>query len=330
MSGKIIAAAASLAAVNAMPIDSGFGSLPVGVIAAANESRFNANNLSVGLTAYAVGYRDTTNLDTVIDTLFPGIEVARRFEFVVASSKDGFLVEVDDVRAIGGEFKVVPNPTGTVTQAKTKNCGLTVRVDLDEVSGSNWKEAKVRWLMDRVRRNSLRRGLAIVDGAASNTAVTWTSGTPNPDGHLRAALKASADVTGIRPNMVVYGEAAWTARKDAYEIKDGAAAGRLALYTPEDLARVEMLDKVVTVSSRYSSGATSKAEMIGSKVYAYLAMPGMTIDDPSTFKRFYTPTSSGGRWAVYEKTEGKFCEITVECYELYAQTGEGARKLTVS
>ena len=124
-----------------------------------------------------------------------------------------------------------------MTESRTFNRGLTVSIDHDECDDLEAEVAlTVGRLQQRLRRNSLRRGLALLD--ASDVAVgakVW-SGSTNPDGDLRAMGIASANVTGIFPNVYAIAEAAWHLRLDAYEAAARVNQNR-ASQTPALLAQ---------------------------------------------------------------------------------------------
>jgi hypothetical protein len=309
--------------------DEGSGRNTPGLICAANEARFTSSNYSEPLTAYTVGWKDPEDLGALLERLFPTIQVGRRFEFKKANNAEAFLSEVDDIRAIGAPFKRVEY-TGTTVNEKTINKGLTIRVDHDDVVGDGWRELTVQRLMQRLFRNELRRGIALIDAAATNTARIFAT-TTNPDAMIRDDLFDATGVSGIRPNVVVYGEAAWDLRADAYEGQDTPYAGRAAAMTPEELARKLMVDVVEIVKARYQSSASAKTAIVPSVVYSYLAQQGLSKDDPSNVKRFVTPTDAG-RTKVYVEEHSKFTDISVEHYSNIVVTSSGAsiRKSTAT
>lgn len=310
-----------------LPSDTG-GDIQPGIIYAANEARFTSVNYSEPLTQYTVGWRDPENLDALLDRLFPSVPVGRRFEFKKATNAEAFLSETDDVRAIGSSFKRVEY-TGESVNEKTLNKGLTIRLDKDDMLDDMEEERAVGRLMQRLSRNELRRGLAILDSAASNASKTWNANS-NPDGDIRAALKAGADVSGVRPNVVSFAEAAWDLRLDVYEAQDTPYAGRAASMTPQELARKYMVDLVEIVKARYQSSTSAKGSVQTTlTVLLYNAIQGAGKDDPSNVKRFITPI--GTRYRVFRKESDKFIDISVEHYSNIVITSTlGIRKLTVA
>lgn len=307
--------------------DLGANQNPAGRICAANEARFTSAHFSEPLTAFAVGWRDPEDLDGILQRLFPEVPVGRRFEFKKATNAEAFLSEADDIRAIGAAFKRVEY-TGESANEKTLNKGLTVRVDHDDVAGDDWREVTVGRLIQRLARNELRRGVALLSASATNANKVWAAG--NPDADVREQLALGADASGIRPNVAAYGETAWDARLDVYESINTPAAGRKADMSPEDLARYLMVDLVEIVKARYQSSASAKSAIIPCEVYLYLALQGASKDDPSHVKRFVTPTPSG-RYRVYEQAYEKYTDISVETYSnIVATSTTGLRKLTIA
>jgi hypothetical protein len=318
------------AQLGAVGADAGPNANPVGVICAANEARFTTANYSQPLTAYTVGWRDPENIDQILEQFFPSVEVSRRFEFKKAINSEAFLSEADDVRPIGAAFKRVEY-TGETTNEKTINKGLTVRVDHDDEPDGNFREKYVARLLQRLLRNDLRRSVALIDAAATNTARIFSSAT-NPDGFIRADLLAAANASGIRPNIVLMGEAAADLRLDAYEAAANTSsyAGRAAGMTLEQLAQKLMVDRVGVIKARYQSSASAKTAIVPSVVYSYLALPGASKDDPTNVKRFITPTSAG-RYKVYVQEFDKFTDISVEHYTNTVITSTlGIRKITAT
>ncbi len=305
------------------------GNPPRGVVCAANEARFTSAHFSEPLTAYSVGWSDPSDLAGLLDFVAPPIPVGRRFEFKKADNAEAFLSETDDVRAIGAAFKRVEY-TGTSVNEKTVNKGLTIRVDHDDVVGDDWAERYTTLLMQRLLRNELRRALTALDAAATSSSKTWDQ-TSNPDADLRAALTDAADSSGVRPNRLLFGEAAWNLRAEAYDAQDVGGALRLASLSPAELAAKLMLEGVRVAGARYQDAATTKAGIVGSSVYAFYAQDGLTKDEPSNLKRFVTPAEGGGNFRVYLEEHSKFTDLSVEHYSTIVATSTlGVAELAVS
>lgn len=317
-----------------LQVDPGSGLLSPGMIYAANDSRFTSSQYNMPLTAYSVGWQDPSGVSALLDSLFPVVEVPMRFSFKKADNGEAFLSETDDVRAIGSGFKRAEY-SGTETESRCYNKGLTVRLDNDEYpADGNWDERFTNWLLQRLARNELRRGMTILDAAAGAAiAKTWNA-TSNPDGDVRSALRAAKADGGLRPNVMAWGGAAWDARVNAYEANTtNAAYAVLAAKTPEEVRARLMCDRIAVSESVYTTAAgaaAAKNEIIGLSIYLYYAQQGLMKDDASNLKRFVYPTPAG-RYRVYVDQKAKWREITVEHYSnIVATSTLGVRKMAIT
>lgn len=300
-----------------------------GIVHAANESRFNATHYSEALTAFSIGYKDPEDLGELLEFIAPSVPVGRRFEFKKATNAEAFLSETDDVRAIGSSFKRVEY-TGTSVNEKTLNKGLTIRIDHDEIVGDDWQERYVQLLIQRLYRNELRRAIAVLDEASHKSTLSWNPKS-NPDADLRKSLVAATNISGIRPNRILFGEAAWDARATTYESKENSYFIRSADMSPKDLARKLLVNEAKIIGARYQSGPNTKSQIVGNSIYAYFAQNAVTKDEPSNLKRFVTPVDSGGNFRVYMEEHAKYTDISVEHYSNIVVTSNlGIEKISVT
>ncbi len=296
-----------------------------------NDSRFITSNFDEPLTTYAVGYKDPNNIEATLEFFAPATPVARRFTYRTATNAEEFYSDSDDVRAIGGAFKAVQY-SGSEVEAKTINRGLMMVVDLDEAT-PGWEQRAVAKLTRRLRRNSLRRAITLLSGAATNTGSTWdaTAGK-DPDQDIMTALLTASTASGVRPNRVGYGDTAWSKRGLSHRAQDNAGGYASAGMSPQDLAGLLQVDQVLVSRERYQTGAATKAEIVSNLVLMFHAQSGMDTEDASNIKRFVSPTSQGGYLAVYIwQISPKTMGVAVEHYELSAITATlGIRKQTIS
>lgn len=313
--------------------DLGPGRNEPGVIVAANEQRFTSAHYQEALTSYIVGWTDKENLQELLDSIAPPVQVGRRFEWKKYDNTKEFLAEtgVDDIRQIGGTFKRVEYPQTSATD-KTLNKGLTIRIDDDDRGADGWAERAAARIKRRLLRAELIRAISVINAAATNAAVTWTAaGSGSPDGDLRDMTVLGGDAAGIDNNIVIMGRTAWNQRQSCYEAQNTPYAGVAANLDEARLAAKLALDTLITVKPRYQSAAATKSALLGLLVYAYFAESDVGKDDPSSVKRFWSPTQSGGMWRVYQEDRDKYSDITVEHYSnIVAASTVGVRKLTVS
>ncbi len=311
---------------------------PMGTIVAANDSLLVETNFSEPLTTYATGWRDPSDLQGALDFVAPVVPVGRRFEFAQARNAEEFFSEVDDVRAIGADFKRVEY-TSSKALGITLNKGLTLRVDRDQtVNNPQWQTQAVERLMKRLLRNEYRRAIGVITGAivtaGTQTAKTWdgTAGQ-DPDQDVLTDLIAGRDASGISANRILYSDTSWNKRGLAYRKQVNIAGTlQLAQMTPQQVAGVFGVDQVRVDRSRFQATATTKNQIVPSQVIEFYAEDGATQDDPTHIKRFVSNTEAGGRFAVYVQPYGaKFSDVTVEHYSnIIVTTTLGLRSLVIS
>lgn len=302
-----------------------------GQISLVNDSRIAASQYSESLTGFISGYRDPENLMAAVDYIAPPIMVARRFDWKRADESKVFLTEIDDERPIGGGFKTVEF-AGTEVQAKTKNRGLRTVIDVDEVGGVIDEEAITASLMQRILRNKYRRAMTALNGIAAGTAKVFSSAT-QPDELMKAANAEAQLESGVFPNRGLIGLTAWNYRSTAYAGGDKAGAFAGLAMKASDVAGSLMLDDLRVDKAIYQATKAGKARIVSSNYYGVLAYDGLTKDDPSHLKQFYTP-AGGNRFRVFRRVFGpgnKFIEIIVEHYELITATGTlGLARLNIT
>lgn len=311
----------SLGNESRVALDNGSGDLPPGVIALANEPRFNVSHYSESLTQFTVGYRDPENLLAATDYIAPPVQVGRRFDWKNADSSKFFLTEIDDERPIGGGFKKIEFG-GSEQLGKTKNRGLMIVIDRDESGGVIDEEAITAMLLQRVFRNKYRRAITALSGITAGSGMIFSSAT-QPDELLKAALATAQLDTGLYPNRGLIQLAAWNLRSTAYAAQNTAGATAQLAKTPAQVAGDLFLSDLRVDKSVYQSSASAKSRIVPQSFFGFHGYDGLTKDDPSSLKQFWTPVDGGGRYRVYRRVYGpadKFLEIIVEHYESIVAT----------
>ena len=307
---------------------------PLGTVVAANDDLLVEAHFSEPLTAYATGWRDPSDLQGALDFVAPSVPVSRRFEFAQAANAEEFFSEVDDVRAIGADFKRV-DYTSSKALGITLNKGLTLRVDRDQtLNNPQWQQQAVSRLMRRLLRNEYRRAITILATALTATPKTWSGAAgEDPDQDVISDLITGADSSGVRANRVLYSDTSWNKRGQSYRLqtsREGTLA--LATMTPEQVAAALGVEQVRVDRARYQATATLKNQIVGSQVIEFYAEDGLTQDDPSHIKRFVSNTDAGQPFAVYVQPYGaKLWDVTVEHYSNIIVTSTlGLRALNIN
>jgi len=312
-------------------IDTGADLLP-GTIALANETRFNASHYSESLTQFSTGYSDPENLLALTDYVAPPVQVGRRFDWKNADQSKYFLTEIDDERPIGGGFKKVEFG-GTEVNAKTKNRGLMTVIDIDENGGAIDETAITASLLQRIFRNKYRRAITALLAIKAGEAVTFNN-TSQPDEILKAALADAQLECGVYPNRGLIGLAGWNLRSSAYAAQNNAGATAQLMKSLQQVAGDLFLDELRVDKTIYQQTTAAKGRIVPASFIGFHGRDGLTKDDPSSLKQFWTPVQGGGRYRVYRRVYGpadKFIEITIEHYEqIYATSTIGASRKNIS
>ena len=303
-----------------------------GQVYLANESRLTESYYSEPVTEYVTGWAERENIEADLNIIAPAVDVNRRFSYKMAENEEEFLSEVDDIRAAGADFKRVEYK-GSEIEAKTKNKGLMVRLDRDNMpAGANAIERTAAKLLARIHRNELRRTTAVLTAIGSNTAKTWdTSAGKDPDMDIIDLCEAVQDKSGLYPNRVFFGPGAGVKRKRALRAQDSGIK-ETAAFTAQEMADFYGVQDVHTIRQRWQATKTVKSKVLGDVVVAANISDMPDTEDPSAIKRFISPVEGGGRHRVYVIEVGaKFIDVIVECYSLISATASiGAGRLTIS
>lgn len=311
--------------------DPGPGNLQTGVIAMANASRFESAHYNEPLTNYTVGGWDRDPLQELLEFYAPAVPVPDRFHYKEARHKDHFLrLENDeDIRAMGSRFGRLDTGRMTEVDEHLDEKGLTIPVDKRDLEENPMAEEQAT---DRLRRillrTDLRRAIALLLAAATNTAKTWGS-SADPDNDVLADLLTAENTSGVRPNRVGYGSVAWNKRATSFRVQDKAGSFASSTWTPAQLSDFLMVQALAFSEARYR-GSSGLSTFIGDQVLMFMAESGLGAEDPSNIKRF-TGNVSGERLAVFRREFERTVEITVAHKSKIRITSTLAiRKFTVS
>ncbi len=301
-----------------------------------NADLITESSYQQALTDFAVGFREP-DLDAELQFWAPEVPVAQRFEYATFDSAEEFLADyLDDERPVKADFKEADYTSGKV-EASTKNRGLQITLDVDQLRGrANWEEYYTQKLIRRIKRNRLRRAVALLSAAATNTAKTWdTTAGKDPDQDVISDLVTAADASGVKPNRVGYGDTAWSKRFLAHRAQTTAGGFSSSALTPEQLASLLGVEQVWHSNARYTSSASAKTQTVANLVLMFNAASNMDTEDSSNIKCFVSDgpaEEGGGAFQVYsQRVSAKRHVIAVGCYELLKITSTvGVRKFTVS
>lgn len=314
------------------------GSAEPGKVVLANESAFQNSFFSQPLTDFAVGYESQEEpLQELLDFIAPPVQVPDRlFQYDVQNNQVAFeaLMKGEDERALMGEFKVVTWLDSKAT-GSTQSKGLTTFLDNDILEKMPQKlEQAVATLKMMQLRADLIRANTLLNTLATNTAKTWSSGTPKPDIDMKLAIKAARQALGMQPNRVLFGGGAWELRDSALAGQNtaGAFAGLMRLET--DVARFYRVREIKINDLVYEIPGTGKTPIItDNKVFVFSGYTMPSLADTSNVKRFWSPVMGGGEWAVFvdKVTSAELTKVTVyHRSAILSPNTAGVQSLTIS
>lgn len=319
-----------------------FGILPAttamkpGQVYLANEGAVGNEFLSQALTQYSVGW---TSPDGVLEKLLEDlagapITVSKRFAFKAMDNAKAFAAAEndEDVRAIGADFKRI-EISGSTVDSHTVSKGLTLRIDRDELNDDPEAEQKaVAYLRTILLRGEIIRALAGLTGVATNTAKTWGAGDgkADADADVMAMLNACADASGLLPNTVLFGSAAWQKRFLTLRDSANSAVAQSAVLTLDQLAALYGVRAVKRIEERFQAKSGKQTLLSNNLVLAYNIQNSGIKDDPSNIKRFVTKVN-GADYAVFREEKAAGIDITVAHQSrIIITSGLGIGKLTIS
>ena len=313
------------------------GNAAAGKVVLANESVFQDTFFSQPLTDFAVGYTSQEEpLQELLDFIAPPVQTPRLFQYDVMNGQMAFEAaeKGEDERALMGEFKVVDYHDTKATGA-TKSKGLTTFLDNDELEEIPGKlEQKVAQLKMMLLRADIIRANALLNTLATNTAKTWSSGTPKPDIDMKMAIKAARTALGMQPNRVLFGGGAWELRDSALAGQNTAGAFAGLMRLESDVARFYRVRDIKINDLVYEIPGTGKTPIItDNKVFVFNGFTMPSTADTSNVKRFWSPVMGGGEWAVFvdKVTSAELTKVTVyHRSAILSPNTVGVQSLTIS
>jgi hypothetical protein len=261
-----------------------------GQIYGVNASGQTTGAYTEALTTYAVGRPTNPDLAALSAALSPHVEASRLFDYddYSGAAAGGLQSEADNHWPIGADAPQVV----LEHERRTGSClpyGLAVEVDLRALppaQRSTWEQTYTGYLLDRVQTNQIRRKVAALAAASTNTDSVWST-SADPDMVVLATLQATRDATGVRPNRVIYGTSAWTQRLTSYRAQDNAGGYASAALDPTGLGTLLQAD-VTRADLVYRDGAIATlAQLLGPHVYLLPAFAEASLGDLSAVKTFW-------------------------------------------
>lgn len=232
------------------------------------------------LTNLVRGY---SNADFVGEALFPIVNVAKEAGKVPLFSKDAFKVFVTERAIRANSNKIQPEARTTVDYVcEEHDAGYPM--DYREIQEDNFPLEKYAAFRAQaavmLRHEKKCADLAIATGTYTNSNYAtltstdqWTHADSKPLTHISTGIEKIRSLTGKRPNVMLMGAAAFKTLKDHSTIQDRIKYSQLGVATPELIAQITGIRKVVIGDGVYSNdGMTTLYDIWGDNVIlAYVA-----------------------------------------------------------
>ena len=320
---------------HAQPI--GANDILPGTIALANDSLLTQAAYNTQLTEYSIGWSRSNKIRELLRHLAPlRTRTSRKVTLDTYVNAEAFerVPYTKIKRAIGADHMELAPPTWSKSTVTLENRGLQICIDMDEAKERpNYEQMVTQWLIDILMRADVSEAIALIEAAAVDVAKTWDA-TTNPDLDIKNQAITSANLTGMKPNSAIYGDAAEVLRQSSYEAAARANGAGASAALNGNLAQRIGLERVLVNAERYTSAPTVRTEFIGSHVYLFNASDSEQLQDSSNLVQVVSnaTTFGGGEYAVYTYDPSpKRRIVMVENYsKLHMQHVLGLRDVTVS
>jgi hypothetical protein len=229
------------------------------------------------LTTVAQGYQ---NSELIGGALFPPVPVGQRAGKILAFGKESFQV-YDTARAPGGAIKRInvgysSQNYGIVDHALSASVPVELQEEATTVPGIDLAAAAVRTVQDALRLRLEKEQAALATTAANYAAsnkVTlagtdqWSDlAASDPIDDIETAKEAVRAAVGKRPNVVVLGAAVYKALRQHAKIIDRIKYTGRDVPTPELLAALFGVQRVVVGDAVWADDAGAFADVWGKAV----------------------------------------------------------------
>jgi hypothetical protein len=246
----------------------------------------------VPLSNVALAYRPQ---NIIADLVMPVVSVGKQSDYVTEFFRKDQLRVEQSRRAPGTEANRVTRDVGS-KQFFCKNYALKTGVTLEDYNNADpIKRAELydnaaRFLVDKLSIGWERRISSLVTttnvGSSAGVASAW-NGAGNPVGNINAAIDVVKDLTGYKPNRILFGERAWksfrrdsTVRNIVYGTNNGG--GFVSEAKTKDLFEVEhVLVSRAAYNTANEAAAESLSQVMADHVLVYYAPTAPRIDSPS-------------------------------------------------
>jgi len=227
--------------------------------------------------------------------------------FYIWSIADTYRLSTDD-RAPGTEANRITRAVSSATYY-AKNYALKDRIPYEDIKNEDAnglflsRENRARFIKSKLYLNWEKRVANIINSLSNVSSYTtpvslWSehrSAYSDPVGDIMSAIRVVDDLTGYKPNSIVFGFKAWTHFRNHGDVigrifgetRPGSGA---RVVGPNDAAALFEVDRVLVGRTVYNSTQEAQTQtmvrMIDDKVLVYFAPMQPSIVEPSFMYSF--------------------------------------------
>ena len=270
------------------------------------------------LTQLAWGYADPA---FVAEALFPIVNVDKESAKIPTFGKEAFYDYATE-RAIRGDSNVAPPRARSTTDIALVEHDFADPIDYREISEDvfNREQESTMYTLSVInrRRERLAAGAAQTTGNYASGHYATLSGTTQfshadspPIATIETAKEVVRTAIGVRPNVLLMGAVVYKTLKDHGDLTDRIKYSMKGVVTPDLMAEIFGIPKVVVADSIYSTDAGVMTDIWSdSLVMAYVPeAPGAKVARSMYRPSFgYTFRKSG--WPQVDKYIGAGGKVT--------------------
>jgi len=257
-------------------------------------------HVDVPLSNVAVDHRPQ---GMIADMIAPVVTVGKQSDRIAIFSRDEALRNENAIRAPGAEANKISRSVSSETffcnnYALKQPVTIENRENADPIYRSKLYNRSAEYVTGKIILGWETRVAAQVTstsnvGSSAAVASGWTDHTnSDPLGNVNAAIDNVQDATGLRPNRIIFGDAAWrnfrrnTAIRNLISgVNNGGGYANMAQV--KELLEMEWVGVGGAYQNTAAEGQTGTLSQVwGDNVLVYFAPMNASVDDPSFMYTF--------------------------------------------
>jgi hypothetical protein len=290
-------------------------------------------HIDVPLSNVAIAYQPQ---GLIADLIAPVVPVNKQSDMYWEYALADALATQDDLRAPGVEPNKVVKTLSSGTYF-AKNYALKDAIPYEDIENADAavvitaREARVRYIKNRLMLNMEKR-VALMCTSGSNcgsysaVASGWTEkrdGYSDPVGNINTAINNVEDLTGYRPNRILFGNYAWRLFREhanvLTRIYGDGSPGTARVVNRNQIASLFDVQSVLVGGAYYNTAgegqAASLSRLWNDNVLVYFAPDNPSTEEPSFMYSFRWNKVMTMQAEVYQTPTKKAEEVHLGYYQ---------------